>query len=427
MDRNLKSSPAAGFCKEHDVKRSLVRLAIVAAFAPTIALAQQPTGNTTTTSNTVTAPKPEVARFGGFGFDFTMADSTSLNAVGQNYRNDLAWYFEPSWHVGARFAPTTRFKTFGIHLRFVVTEMLTGTDEAGFGPNANSGPQGTCSNITPGPGGTVDPTQVGYCNPQPNDRRTDYGDIWLTFSNPRIYTIPKIGVDINPSFRFYLPTSLQSRHQTLIMGIMPSLSVSRRFWKDRISLSYGFGVRKNFHQYTTAEVQYRPGDAAVLGGNPTDGANGASFANRIGDPTAFNGNFALMHSIVGGVKFHKQVSFSALYIIFNTQGYNPESCVVDTQGMSIDTCANGDAVASSSGTRLDRPGWRDQQVLWLTLSYQPWDYLGFALMYINWAPMQKPDGSYRQGVISTDYNAFTTLSLGATVSLDKVAAKIWKN
>ena len=32
--------------------------------------------------------------------------------------------------------------------------------------------------------------------------------------------------------------------------------------------------------------------------------------------------------------------------------------------------------------------------------------------------MWKPDSTYRQGIISTDYNAFTTISFGTSISID---------
>ena len=96
------------------------------------------------------------------------------------------------------------------------------------------------------------------------------------------------------------------------------------------------------------------------------------------------------------------------------------------QGQIIDTCRSGDAVAGNSGPSLNRPARRDSQVLWISLSYQATDWMGLSLSWINWAPAQKPDSSYRQGFISTDYNAFTTVQLGVTFTVDEIATAIRK-
>src|SRR5262249_55936609 len=146
-----------------------------------------------------------------------------------NYRNDLVFYFEPSWAVGARFLKNTWAKTFMIGARFAVTQQLSGTDESAFGGNANAGPHGTCGDVTIN-NGVVDPGSVPYCNPAPNDRRADYSDIWLNFRMPKVYTIPKAEISINPAVRMILPSSMQSRYQSLIMALAPSISFSRGFW-----------------------------------------------------------------------------------------------------------------------------------------------------------------------------------------------------
>ena len=61
----------------------------------------------------------------------------------------------------------------------------------------------------------------------------------------------------------------------------------------------------------------------------------------------------------------------------------------------------------------------------MTASYQFRPWLGFSLAWITWAPREKPDSSFRQGFISTDYNSFTSVMLSATTSLEEVAKK-WR-
>src|SRR5207302_1374806 len=162
-------------------------------------------------------------RFYGLVFDLTMADGSGLNSVGHNYRNDFVWYFEPAWNIGKMYLRGTRWQTLRLEARFSLTANVSGTDEANFSGYSNStGPQGTCGNPSINDNGTVDPGSVAYCSPKPNNRRADYSDTFLTLRNPRIYTIPKIGVAINPSFRVVLPTSAESQYATLVMSLQPS-------------------------------------------------------------------------------------------------------------------------------------------------------------------------------------------------------------
>jgi len=369
-------------------------------------------------------------RFYGFSFDFTVSDGTGLNNIGENYRNDLSFYFEPTWNYGKMFFHGTRMEGAHIAARFILTQNLAGTDDANFTGNTAAGPQGTCSNITPGQGGVVDPTMVAYCHPATADRRADYSDFWLTFRFPKIYTIPKIGVNISPSLRFVFPSSAQSQFATLQTSITGFLGLSRAFWGGKIRTGYTFGFNKFIHKdpYALLGSTSQTG-ASTTGGNPNDGAAGAGISNFYLDPTRFNANvnpsYAIQNILSLGVQAHAKVGIDLLYITVNNFAYS-QSCDVSVGGYIVNTCTTGDAVASNSGSSLNRPGRRDSQVLWLAVNYSPLDYVTLTLAWINAAPMYYGNSTYRQGIISTNYDAFTTLSLGATVSLDGAADKIWK-
>jgi hypothetical protein len=120
----------------------------------------------------------------------------------------------------------------------------------------------------------------------------------------------------------------------------------------------------------------------------------------------------------------EKLSFSALYILIDAFAY-AAPCNITFNGMPLNVCANGDAVAANSGSNILRVGHKDTQVLWLTAGYQVLDWLNLNIAWINWAPQRKPDGSIRQPFISTNYDAFTTVSFGATVSIEKAAGKIF--
>jgi hypothetical protein len=384
---------------------------------------------------TIETPKlPANIPYYGLSFDFTMADGTGLNSVGQNYRNDLAFYFEPSWAVGPRFLKGTWARGLLIGARFAITQELSGTDEASFNGVANTGPHGTCSNITP-INGVVDPGQVGYCNQAPNDRRADYSDLWLNFRLPRLYTIPKAAIAVSPALRIILPTSAQSRYQTLIMGFTPSLSFTRSFWRNRINAGVGVSYTKNIHNSVVPQINPQTGGAAGTSGeNAYDGAVGTSISNFYADPTrvssvgGFNVSQQVAETVSGSILLYKNLTLDALYILIQPFTYvEGNYCNYAVNGTPYDICAAGNSVASASGSYLSRGTKGMTQVLWLTLGYQAMDWLNVNLAWINWAPTYHPDGSYRQGIISTDYNAFTTVQLGMTVTIDKLASRFRKN
>jgi hypothetical protein len=435
LDCFLKQRRAAlVFVKERRVKKltglALGILIVGASAGARADGAGAPNTGAVTSIETTVNTKPKLY---GFSFDLTTADGSGLNAVGHNYRNDFIWYFEPAWNIGQMYLRGTRWRTLQLQARFSVTANVSGTDEANFGGTSNATPAGTCPGTTINDSGQLDPGSVGYCNPAANNRRADYSDVWLTLRNPRVYTIPKIDVYLNPAFRVLLPTSMESRFQTLVMALTPSLALGRTFWKDRIRVGYGFGFTKNFHTHTTTQLTPSSGGSAgTAGGNPSDGAVGTSIANFYNDPTRvgaigpFNVNYSFSHTISGGIQLTDRWSFDVLYVVIDAFIYEGActSSNVTVGGVAVDTCASGSAVAANSGADLH--GHHDSQVFWATLGYQPLDWLGLSLTWINWAPLTKLDSSYRQGIISTNYDSFTTVQLAATITVDKLAARYWR-
>ncbi len=394
------------------------------------AVAQSPASGTTATVEKKGDEKPPL---GGLSFDFYFGDSSNLNNIGHKYQNDMFFYFLPSWSIGERFLPNTRFKNMYLSSRFSVTRELAGIDEGSFTGNIAAGPQGTCSNITPTTnGGLVPPGQVGNCNPAQGERRTDYSDIWLDFGIPKIYTIPKVGININPSFRVVLPASQQSRFQSLVMTLRPGFSLSRSFWNSHITLSYGLAFAKNFHQRTSTEYTLAGGQAQAQGGNPYDGVNGSGLSNFFVDPSrqATEGGLNVSHSLINlislrGTWLNDKVYASLLYILSSGWTYSPSGgCIMNVPGVGpTDVCANGAAVAGNSNSEI-RAGRHDSQVFWASVGYHPLDWLGIDLSLITASPLTYANTSPRQPFISTNYDALTTINLGASVTIDKLAYAI---
>ena len=391
--------------------------------------------NTAASEVTKTGERTGSPRFYGLTFDLTIGDGSGLNSVGHNYRNDFVWYFEPAWNIGQMYYRNTRWRGLQLAARFSLTANASGTDEANFSGHSNATPAGTCPGTTINDNGSVDPGSVGYCNPSPNQRRADYSDLWLTVRSPHVYTIPKIDVALSPAFRVVLPTSLESQYQTMVMSLTPTLAASRTFWHGRLRVGYGFGFTKYFHRYTSPELTPGSGGmAATEGGNLSDGPFGAGLSNFYLDPSregtigGYNVSYSFIHSISGGIQISDKWSFDVLYLVIDSFTYD-HSCAtanVSVDGAEYDTCSAGDRVAADSGASIARPSHRDSQVLWATIGYQALDWLGISLAWINWAPLQYPDSRYRQGIISTDYDQFTTIQLAATVTIDKLAARYWR-
>lgn len=79
-----------------------------------------------------------------------------------------------------------------------------------------------------------------------------FSDIGLGLGYGNIYTIPVAEIGIGASFGLSVPVSEISRFEGLVTATDLGLSLSRGF--GLFSLSYGFGVSKNFHRYTTQTV-----------------------------------------------------------------------------------------------------------------------------------------------------------------------------
>jgi hypothetical protein len=365
---------------------------------------------------TGTPTTDEEPRMGGFDLDLTLSDSSGLNAVGQNYRNELSLYFEPRWSLGRVMMPRSAlWNKLSLSARFVVTQALAGTGDESFGSGVRTGPQGTCSNLVPSSdGAVVDPTQVRRCNPPAAGRRTDYSDLWLTAGVPSLVTIPRAQLDVPASLRLVLPLSAQSRFQTLRFALTGTTGLARAVWSDRVRFNYTLGFTKNFHAYSTPGL-----DRAPLGG----------ISNTYADPSrvgvgGFNTSFSLANAASAHVTFTERWSGDVLYMW--TDGFTyAHRCTIEASGQSVDTCRTGAVVAASSASEITGRGHKRAQVFWVTASYTVAPWLDLSLAWVNWAPRQKPDSSYRQGFISTDYNAFTSVMLSATTSLDKLTGR-WR-
>lgn len=370
-------------------------------------------------------------RFGGFGLDVSVSDGSSLNFVGQNYRNDLSLQLDPSFSVGKRYlAASPTWSKLALFARFSVSQTLFGTDPSSFGAEVGGGPLAPCSNLTPSAqGGTIDPAAVERCDPATGDRRTDYSDVWLGASLPRFATIPRVNVAVSGSTRFVLPVSAQSRFQTLRLGVTATGMLSRAFWSDRFRLAYGLWFSKNFHAFTTPGLDPESLAAGETGRNPYSGLSGVGISNFYADPSRVgsgevNTSYSFANVLSVAVKLPGKWFADAMYMWRDGFAYGVP-CRVNMGGSEVDTCRTGDAVAARSGSELDRPGHRKSQLFWATVGYNVRDWVNVSLAWITAAPRLKPDSTFRQGLVSLDYNAFTSVVLSTTITVEELADR-WR-
>jgi len=383
------------------------------------------------------APTPDAPpRFKGFSLDYSVSDSTGLNAV--NYNNSLSQLFEPKWSLGkVLFPSTSRFSKLAIAARLPLNYTFAGYDPAALASNSDHGTPVPCSNLTPSSNGTVDPNQVQRCTYN-NTYRPTLGDLTVAISNPGLFTIPGIDVKVNPGLRVTIPLSYESRYATMNFAVQGSLGVGRTFFDKKLSVGYSFGATKYSYQYTAATIQTQAPEATdgfIAGGYHMSDINDATASfysdpGRAGSGAALNSSFAFSHGLTVGYNFSEKLNLSLLYMISNSFAYEASGCGTGSYGgVQTDPCANAEAVAHASrgtanGTLTS--GWsdsvggrahRDSQIFSASLSYQFTDWVGVSASWATFSPLRYADNSFRQPFVSTNYDSFSSLSVGATFSM----------
>ncbi len=79
-------------------------------------------------------------------------------------------------------------------------------------------------------------------------------DLFLGVGFSRFANVRLLNIDLSGGLGAQLPVSPSSQARTLLVGVTPSLSGTRRFdLLGGLSLTYGYRATKYFHEYTTAE------------------------------------------------------------------------------------------------------------------------------------------------------------------------------
>jgi hypothetical protein len=417
--------------REKSVWLRIIPLLGAALLAP-VALANPVAGTSTATEVTYGASGP--VSYKGLSVDLSVQDSSGLNAI--NYNNSIYMLFEPAWSVGQLFFRKTPFAGLRLAGRLPLTYTMAGYDPSAVVPNSDHGVPGSCSNLTPSTNGNIDVSQVQRCSYK-NTYRPTPGDFGLTLSNPGLFTIPGIGVKINPSVRLALPLSYESRYATMRFAIQGAVGLGRSFFGNKLSAGYSFGATKYSYQSTAATTQTQGpqlGDGIVASGySAADiGATSASFYSdpgRDGSGSGLNSSYSFSHVFTVGYNITEKLNFSVLYVLSNSFAYEATCGTGTYGGVQTDACANANAVAhasTGSASNTPAPGWsagtagrahRDTQVFYATLAYQLKDWVGLSVAWATFSPLRFQDNSFRQPFVSTNYDSFSSLNLGATFTL----------
>lgn len=82
------------------------------------------------------------------------------------------------------------------------------------------------------------------------------GDLSLGLGIASLGRIPIVDIDTSAGLDFKLPTSPSSRARTLLFGVTPRASLSRRFGLlEGLTLSYGLAVSRYEYDFTTGELE----------------------------------------------------------------------------------------------------------------------------------------------------------------------------
>ncbi len=81
-------------------------------------------------------------------------------------------------------------------------------------------------------------------------------DIFLEVGVPRLIKIPRVDIEVRPTFRLVVPTSKGARARTMILGLRPAVMLVKHFNVfHRLSWFWEIWFRKDFHSYTTSETE----------------------------------------------------------------------------------------------------------------------------------------------------------------------------
>lgn len=144
-----------------------------------------------------------------------------------------------------------------------------------------------------------------------------WGDIGLSASHGSVATIPGADINVSVNGSLSLPTSVYSRQSRLYTSARVGAGLSRSF--GGFSASYGFGVSKNFHRYTT--VVQRLDNAAEADRYAREGGNERLAGDLVALETGILPEWGISHSIGLSYRFDFGLSTSLSWAFSDSWSY----------------------------------------------------------------------------------------------------------
>lgn len=223
---------------------------------------------------------------------------------------------------------------------------------------------------------------------------TQLADIGLRFGASNFAQIPGAKIDLSASLGVTLPTSLASQGDTLIMGLAPSLRLSRTFdVLDGLTIGYSLRFTKLFHQYTTSAT-----DTPLIPGCRGDSCD------RFLTTGGRNVSWRVSNGFDVSLGITDWVDFAASFAVVVSRLYDG----LDDERVSLTTIAPTDNRYAFVGD--------------LGFSFHPWKPLDIGIGATSVNPQLSPDGQRYAPFI----NRFTALYLDLRLDVAALVADIVK-
>ena len=355
---------------------------------------------------------------GGLG-SVSLWDVSGVTGDAESYANQLSLVMAPALKLGRlrRWHPLV--DPINIQLELSVSLELSGNDGRFRGSQFSSPAMlpGGAEAIAINDVGSISDAGAGQVDG--TGRRALLSDLWLGISQPALYRLPYVGVDLGARLSFTFPTSVTSRASGLILALGSGLTLSRTIF-SRLELSYSLRYVQYLFGHTTSQVQTLSDDPVEINGRLEP-----LYTPRRG--TALNPSFAVINELAASVRIIKGLSVSASYSLTNSFTYALDPTSVEGQPLA-DPCADGQAVADAAGGAVVGCGeraQRDSHWFRLDVSYQVLPALAITLGLNTLQPVRHEGGGISNPFVQTIPSAnYTTVELGLQADLERTAAAV---
>ena len=341
-------------------------------------------------------------------------DVSGVTGDSESYANQLSLVMAPSLKLGRLRKWHPRVDPIRLQLELSVSAELSGNDGSFRGAHYSSPAllPGGAEAIAINEVGSVSGASTGQV--EGTGRRALLSDLWLGISQPALYRVPWIGLDLGARLSFTFPTSASSRASGLIMALGSGVTLSRTLF-SRLELSYSLRYVQYLYRYTTSEVETLSAEPVKINGRVEP-----LYTPHRG--TVLNPSFGVINELAASVRVIKGLSVSASYSLTHSFTYALDSVSLDGQPLA-DPCADGQAVADAVGGAVVGCGERTQRdTHWfrLDLSYQVLPALSVTLGLNTLQPVRHEGGGISNPFVQTIPTAnYTTVELGLQADLER--------